>query len=242
MSFLSPLLHFIQDPQNEYGRHTSEFLQYCGFAILYSIIIGVFLGIVSAQNKAIAFLSSNISGLGRAIPTLAFFGLAAAIPLLGLNPRSAVIALTILGIPPILLNTVAGLQGIDPALTDAARGMGMTRLQRLTRVQLPLVLPVIAAGVRTAAVQIVATAPLATFIGAGGYGDFIIAGYGNNDINGNAELFAGIIPVVVLALLAEYGIATLQRALTPQGLRPATTVEIVADAATADVGKGVMAT
>src|SRR5690606_11655963 len=112
----------------------------------------------------LAFAASNLIGLARAIPTLAF--LAAALPYLGIGFTPAVVALTALGLPPILLNTIAGLRGVDPAAVDAARGLGMTGPQGLWRVKIPLVLPVIAAGVRTSAVQIVATAPLAALIGS----------------------------------------------------------------------------
>jgi osmoprotectant transport system permease protein len=122
-----------------------------------------------------------------------------------------------LGVPPILLNTVEGLRGIDPAIVDAGRGMGMTPLQILSRIQIPLVLPVLAAGARTALVQIVATAPLAALIGAGGYGDYITLGL-SNEINQSA-LVIGALAIAVLALLAELGMAALQRAVTPAGLR-----------------------
>ncbi len=122
-----------------------------------------------------------------------------------------------MGVSPILLNTIAGLQGIDPAVTDAGRGMGMTSLQVLTRIQIPLVLPVIAAGVRSAAVQIVATTPLAALIGGGGYGDYIIGGIGL--LADRTELLVGAGGVAALALVTEFGVAAVQRAVTPVGLR-----------------------
>jgi osmoprotectant transport system permease protein len=127
-----------------------------------------------------------------------------------------VAALTLLGIPPILLNTIAGLQGIDPAALEAGRGMGMTPWQVLVRIQIPLVLPVVAAGVRTSAVQIVATAPLAAYIGGGGYGEYIFEGL---DLFQTVPLLVGAGCVALLALLVEGGLAVLQRAVTPAGLR-----------------------
>jgi osmoprotectant transport system permease protein len=217
-NFFAGIWHFIQDPKNDYAGHTTTYLQLCIVAILFAIAIAVPLGIIAAQNAQVAFWTANLSGLFRAIPTIAFFALALVILRLGIGFTPAVISLVILGIPPILLNTIAGLQGLDAAVIDAARGMGMTRLQVLLRVQLPLVLPVIAAGTRTTAVQIVATAPLAAIIGAGGYGEYIIAGIGLGP-QGTSELFAGGIPVVALALIAEFGLAAIQRAITPRALK-----------------------
>jgi osmoprotectant transport system permease protein len=229
---------FIQNPYNTYGDHTQTFLGICLLSVFWAIVIAIPLGVLTAQNRRLAFLASNISGLGRAIPTLAFFAYAATTPL-GIGIKPAVVALAVLGIPPILLNTIAGLQGIDPAVTDAARGMGMTQGQLLVRVQLPLVLPVIMAGVRTAVVQIVATAPLAALIGAGGYGDYILGGLGLVSFIGPAEVLAGAIPVILLALVAEYGLAAIQRALTPKALRPSR--REVAGVATPTGGRGVVA-
>ncbi|MBA3824552.1 MAG: ABC transporter permease [Ktedonobacterales bacterium] len=240
MNLISLIWAYINNPLNDFGGHTHDFLLVALWSIGLSILIGVPLGIIAAQNRAIAFVATTFSGVGRAIPTIAFFGLAAAIPALGLFDRSAIIALTLLGIPPILLNTIAGLQGIDSALVEAARGMGMTFLQRTVRVQLPLVLPIIAAGVRTTTVQVIATTPLITFLGLGGYGEYIVGGIGINTPAGVAQVLAGAIPVLILAVVAEYGLAAVQHALTPVGLRKQA-AEIIADSASTDAGKGVVA-
>jgi osmoprotectant transport system permease protein len=114
------------------------------------------------------------------------------------------------------LNTSTGIRGIDPAIIDAARGMGMTPWQILTRIQTPLVLPVIAAGARTAAVQIVATATLAAIIGAGGYGEYILSGLYQVD---STQILAGALPVAALAILIELGLSWVQHLVTPLGLR-----------------------
>jgi osmoprotectant transport system permease protein len=148
------------------------------------------------------------------VPIIAF--LAFAIPYLGLGFPPAFVALTVLGIPPVLLNTWAGLRGLDPAVLDAARGAGMTARQIALRVQAPLVLPIVASGARTSAVQIIATATLAAIIGAGGYGDYILAGLYQVDMT---QILAGTIPVSALALLAESGLGAAQRALTSPGMR-----------------------
>ncbi|MEO7021996.1 MAG: ABC transporter permease [Ktedonobacteraceae bacterium] len=211
---MNALLQFYADPHNKLWGTTLVFFQLCLIAILVAVVVGVMLGIVVSRNVILAFVAVNLSSLLRAIPVIVF--LLAALPYLGLGFEPAVVALIILGIPPVLLNTYTGLRSIDPATIDAARGMGMTSWQIMTRIQLPLVLPVIAAGVRTAAVQIVATAPLAAFIGAGGYGDYIVDGFNRLHY---MEILAGAIPVTLIALLAEISLGGLERLLTPTGLR-----------------------
>lgn len=211
---MDKLLNFIMDPNNAYGQHTLDYIRLCVIAIVLAIIIGVLLGIAVARQPIAAFIAMNLSGLLRAIPAIAF--LVVALPYLGLGFVPALIALTVLGIPPILVNTYTGIRGIDPASIDAARGIGMTSYQIMTRIQIPLVLPVIAAGVRTAAIQIIATATLAGIIGAGGYGEYIYSGLYQLD---NIQILAGALPVTILAILAEVLLSQLQRVLTPLGLR-----------------------
>lgn len=211
---MNALYQFYTDPHNDFVGTSLAFFQLCLVAILVAVVIGVILGIAIARSSILAFVAVNLSGLMRAIPVIAF--LIAVLPYLGVGFKPAVVALIILGIPPVLLNTYTGLRGIDPATIDAAKGMGMTGWQIITRVQLPLVLPIIAAGVRTAAVQIVATAPLAAFIGAGGYGDYLVDGFYTLR---PVEIFAGAIPVSLIALLVEVGMGGLERLLTPAGVR-----------------------
>jgi osmoprotectant transport system permease protein len=115
-----------------------------------------------------------------------------------------------------LLNTYTGIRGVDPAMIDAAKGMGMTTWQIATRIQTPLVTPLVAAGIRTSAVQIIATATLATFIAAGGYGDYIVDGI---NLFNYTELIVGAVSVAVLAILVEVLMSWLQRILTPEGLK-----------------------
>lgn len=214
------LLHdiqlFIQDPQNAFGDHLVTTLKLSFVPTLLAILIALPLGVVVAARPISAFFAINVSGLARSVPTLVF--LAAALPYLGIGFTPAAVALTLLGIPPILLNVVAGLRSIDPAATDAARGMGMTAWQVFTRIQVPLVLPVLAAGVRTSAVQIVATTPLAALIGAGGLGDYILGGI-NLGESGKAELVIGGLGVALLALVTEVLLAAVQRLVTPAGVR-----------------------
>lgn len=220
---LNDVLQFVADPRNDFTGHTIAYLQICGLSIVVAMVIGVVLGIAVSRNALLAFIAVNLSGLMRAIPVIAF--LIAALPYLGIGFVPTIVALIVLGIPPILLNTYTGIRGIDAATIDAARGMGMTTWQIIMRIQAPLVLPIVAAGVRTAAVQIVATATLAAIIGAGGYGAYIIDGLFKLN---NTEILAGAIPVAVLALVVEAFMSWLQRAITPAGLRAQELVEVAA--------------
>ncbi len=213
-TLLPDMLRFIQDPANNFGGQTVTTLQLALAPILLAVLIALPLGVLVARQPVGAFLAANLSGTLRAIPTIAF--LAVVLPFLGLGFAPTVAALTLIGIPPILLNAVAGLRGIDPAILDAARGAGMTRWQRLVRVEAPLVSPVVAAGVRTSAVQIVATVPVAGLIGGDGYGDYILAGVNVLDW---VQAAVGAVGIAVLALAVELILAAVQRALTPAGVR-----------------------
>jgi osmoprotectant transport system permease protein len=218
---LNDLLQFIADPSNDYSGHTLDYIKLCAIAIILATVISIPLGVVVVRNPLASFIAVNLTGLMRAIPVLAF--LAVAIPFLGVGFKPALVALVVLGIPPILLNTYTGIRGIDPAMIEAARGMGMTTWQIITRIQTPLVLPIIAAGVRTSAVQIVATATLAAIIGAGGYGEYIYLGVREFD---NTQLLVGVLPVAILAILVELSLSWLQRALTPAGMRVQAIAEV----------------
>ena len=207
-------LNFILNPRNDYLGHTITYLQICGFSIVLAIVIGVVLGAAVSRNALLAFIAVNLSGLMRAIPIIAV--LIVFVPIFGLGFTPTVIALIVLGIPPILLNTYTGIRGVDPAMIEAAKGMGMTTRQIATRIQAPLVTPLIAAGIRTSSVQIIATATLAAFIGAGGFGDYIVDGL---NVFNYTELIVGAISVAILAMLVEVFMGWLQRTLTPEGLK-----------------------
>ena len=206
--------NFILDPANDFLGHTIDYLKICGFSILVAIIIGVVLGALVSRNAFLAFLALNASGLLRAIPIIAVLILF--VPIFGIGFEPAIIALIVIGIPPILLNTYTGIRGIDPAMIESAKGMGMTTMQIATRIQAPLVTPLVAAGIRTSAVQIIATATLAAFIGAGGYGDYIVDGF---NVFNYTELTVGAISVAILAIVVELFMSWLQRVLTPEGLK-----------------------
>lgn len=213
---VTALLRFIASPGADYAGHTAQYISLCAASFAAAVVLGIAAGAVAAHRPVLAFLAVNVSGIARAVPIIAF--LAFAVPYLGLGFLPAFVALALLGIPPVLLNTWAGLRGIDPSVIDAARGTGMTGRQIALRIQAPLVLPAVASGARTSAVQIIATATLAAIIGAGGYGDYILAGLYQVDMT---QILAGTVPVSALALLAELGLGAAERGLTPPGMRMA---------------------
>ena len=223
---IQQIVDFSRDPNNAFWSETAVSLELSFIPALIALVISVPLGLLVAQRPFFAFLATNVTGLARAIPTLAF--LAAVYPYLGFGFTPSLVALTLIGIPPILLNTVAGLRGVDPAAVDAARGVGMTRLQIFTRVEMPLALPVIAAGVRTATVQIVATVPIAALVGGRGWGDYVLRGAAPGFTQLPA-LIIGVTLIAALALITEVVLARVQYAVTPRGVRmraalePATT-------------------
>jgi osmoprotectant transport system permease protein len=185
-------------------------------AIALAIAVAVALPVAFAvRNTPLgAAVAINIGNVGRAVPSLAI--LALALPIFGFGLAPSIVALTALAIPPILINASTGLREVNREIIDAARGMGLSGGQILTRIQLPIAAPVIFAGVRTSAVQVVASATLATFIGGGGLGDLIVEGFSRGD---TAILLAGAISVAILAVITEASFGALERIFTPRGLR-----------------------
>lgn len=177
--------------------------------------IGVPLGVLAAKLGRIAsFLVIAVGNLGRIVPTFAVMALAVTLASVGFWP--AVIGLVLLGIPPILLNAYTGVREVDRATVEASRGMGLTPWQVLSRVELPVSVPLIITGMRVSAVQIVATAALAGVVGAGGLGVLVVSGLANAN---DAVLLAGAIPIALLAVATEVGFGLAGRVLTPKGLR-----------------------
>ncbi|WP_204138605.1 ABC transporter permease [Halomicronema sp. CCY15110] len=174
------------------------------------ILFGLPLGWWSAQSKTVSTVVINGFNALRVIPSLAILFLA--IPVLGLSFASAAIALTLLAMPPILISTDIAFRTIAPAIQEAAVGMGMGKPQILRQIEIPLALPVIIAGIKTATVEVIASATLAAFVGAGGLGDFIVLGFAAYD---PAILLVGAVPVALLALIAEISLSWLQRWLQP---------------------------
>ncbi|HEY9671397.1 MAG TPA: ABC transporter permease [Waterburya sp.] len=187
-----------------------QHLQLVGIPLAIGLALGLPLGLLSARSPIASTVFINSFNALRVIPSLAV--LFVAIPYFGLTFTSAAIALTLLVMPPILISTDVAFRGIDPAIQEAAKGMGMTPVQVLQQVEIPLALPVIIAGIKTATVEVIASATLAAFIGAGGLGSFIVLGFSLYD---QAILLVGAIPVAGLALLAEVSLSSLQRYLQP---------------------------
>lgn len=174
------------------------------------LVVGLPLGLLSARSRTASIILINSFNALRVIPSLAILFLA--IPYFGLSFQSAAIALTILVMPPILISTDVAFRGIEPAIREAAFGMGMSPSQVLQQVEIPLALPAIIAGIKIATVEVIASATLAAFIGAGGLGTFIVLGFALYD---NAILLVGAIPVALLALIAEVSLSTLARTVQP---------------------------
>ena len=185
-------------------------------ALCIASAIAIPAGIYAAHRPGTAFATINIANVGRTLPSLAV--LALVMPLLGTGFAPSLFALSLLALPPIVLNTITGIAGIDPDIVDAARGMGMTRREILRRIEWPLALPVIFAGLRTAAIQVISGAVLAAFIGGGGLGDFITSGIAMMAI---PQLLVGAIPVTLLAIGADFAFGALQQRITPEGVRDA---------------------
>jgi osmoprotectant transport system permease protein len=184
-------------------------------ALAMATAVGLVLGIVCAKiGRGAAFLVITVSNLGRTVPTFALITLILALTSIGFWP--AVFGLFLLGIPPILLNTYTGVKEVDPGAVEAGRGMGFTPLQVLGRVELPMAMPLIFAGIRTSSVQIIATAALAGLVGAGGLGVIVASGLANGQ---DDVILAGAIPITILAILSELVFGGAERLVTPQGLR-----------------------
>jgi osmoprotectant transport system permease protein len=179
-----------------------------------AIAISVPLGVILTKYRILAEPVIGASGVAQTIPSLALLGFL--LPLVGIGMPNAIIALSIYALLPILRNTYTGILEVDPAVIDAGRGMGMTRMQILMKIQLPLALPVIMAGIRTSAVITVGVATLATFVGAGGLGDIIMRGI--STINTNLIL-VGAIPAGLLAIVIDALLKYAQVLMTPRGLR-----------------------
>jgi osmoprotectant transport system permease protein len=183
-------------------------------ALIIAILIAVPVALAVRNTPTGAAVAINVGNIGRAVPSLAL--LALALPFFGFGFTSALLALAALAIPPILINASTALREVDPGVIDAARGMGLSGSQILAGIQLPIAAPIIFAGIRTSAVQVVASATLATFIGGGGLGDLIVEGFQRGD---TAILLAGALSVAVLSIITEVGFAGIERALTPKGLK-----------------------
>jgi osmoprotectant transport system permease protein len=187
------------------GQHASIWAE----VMVLGAAVAIPLGIVLAQPRRGGVVVTSIANAARAVPILGILILLAA-GALGVGRTSAVVALVIFAIPPMLTNTYTGVRGVSPDARAAAVGMGMSRLQLIRRVELPLAIPLIATGVRLAAVQVWATATLAAIIGSGGLGQFVVDGYSVGDYG---EVYGGVVIVVVTALMLDALLGLIESAL-----------------------------
>lgn len=208
------VLAYALDNRDLILRLTLEHLGLVIVALGAAVAVGVPLGIALSRRPLLAGAVIGALGVLTTVPSIALFGLL--LPLLaiigqGIGPLPAIIAVFLYAQLPIVRNTVAAIAGVDPSLRDAARGMGMTRRERLRRVELPLALPVILSGVRTALVTNIGVMTIAAYVGAGGLGVLISRGISQTDPR---QLVAGAIAVSLLAVLADLGVLALQRRLS----------------------------
>ncbi|ULO08208.1 ABC transporter permease [Paenibacillus sp. 19GGS1-52] len=189
-------------------------IQLVFLSMLFAVIVGIVLGIMITRLPPLKGVTLGTVGILQTIPSLAMLGFM--IPLFGIGMKTAVVALFLYSLLPIVRNTYTGITDVDKSIVEAARGMGMKSWQILFRVQLPLALSVIMAGIRTAAVINVGTATLAAFIGAGGLGEFIFLGIQRNI---DALILLGAIPAALLALVLDYLLGLLEKVTTPKGLK-----------------------
>jgi len=183
-------------------------------ALAISLVVALPLGVVLGHRHRGSFVAINVSNVGRALPSLAVIAMLIAV--IGIGTFPLIIALVVLAAPPVLTNAYVAVDGVDRDVVDAARGMGMRERDVLLRAELPLALPLIFAGIRTAAVYVVATVPLGAVTGAsGGLGD-VIANQASYRLAG---VIAAAICVALLALLVDAAFAALQRGVTPRGLQ-----------------------
>jgi osmoprotectant transport system permease protein len=206
--------HFIAQNHGQVLELTLEHLWLVGISTLLAVLIGIPLGILIAHwprwNKPVLATANVI----QTIPSLALFGFLLPVPWLGDRAeRLAILALTLYALLPLIRNTYTGIRGVDPAVVEAGRGMGLTDLQLLLKVELPLALSVILSGVRVAVVISVGLATIAAAIGAGGLGELIFRGLA---MVNNQLILAGAIPAAALALFADFGLGWVEKRLQPR--------------------------
>jgi osmoprotectant transport system permease protein len=233
MDFLGEVAAWFADPASWTGRdaipaRVGEHIALSGVSLAAGLALALPLGLFIGHTRRWAGSVVAITNIGRAVPSVGILGLALPVTLQlgwGIGVPPTLLALSLLAIPPILVNAYVGVRDVDPDIVEAARGMGMDASQVLRRVELPLALPVILAGVRTASVQVIATATLGAILSTGGLGRFIVDGFAQQD---HAKMFGGALLVMGLALASEALFALAQRAALSPGLRAAGMTESTA--------------
>jgi osmoprotectant transport system permease protein len=232
---MEQLLGFFSDPASWSGEtgipnRLIEHITIALLAVLTASAIALPLGFYIGHTGRLQLLGINIANIGRAIPSYAVMVMLlpvmlALAPVLGYDPRLGLrffpifLAMVLLAIPPILVAAYAGLQEVDADLKESSRGMGLTESQILTRVELPLALPVLVGGFRVALLQVIATATIGAYLAGGGLGRYIIDGIARRD---DGMLYGGVVLVALLAIGTDVSLSWLERRLTPRGVRMAT--------------------
>ncbi len=208
------LSQFLHQNYDQILELTVEHLWLVGISTLFAVAIGVPLGILTARRQVWNRPVLGTANLIQTVPSLALFGFLLPVPWLGERAdRIAILALTLYALLPVIRNTYTGIRGVDPAVVEAGRGMGLTETQLLFQVELPLALSVIFSGIRVAVVVSVGLATIAAAIGAGGLGEFIFRGLA---MVNNQLILAGAIPAAILALAADFGLGWLEKHLQPR--------------------------
>jgi osmoprotectant transport system permease protein len=219
MTFLQQCAHWLADPAHWQGPdgipiRLAQHVQLSAESVALGALIALPIGVGLGHFGRFGNLAINISNVGRAVPSFAI--LVIAFQVFGLGDTPIILALTALAIPPMVTNSYVALREVDADIKEAARGMGYRPLAQLIRVELPLAVPLIMAGIRTSAVQVVATATLAAIVAGGGLGRYIIDGFAQQKYT---MLVAGAILVALLALATELALAAVERVLVPRGIR-----------------------
>jgi osmoprotectant transport system permease protein len=191
-----------------------EHLEYSALALVIAALIALPIGALVGHTGRGGFAVVTIANFARAIPTLGLLLLVVTVTSIGLTP--VIIPLIALAVPPVLVNTYEGIRGVDPDVKDAARGMGMTGSGILLKAEVPVAMPLILLGLRTAAIQVVATATIAAYAGIGGLGRYIVDGLARKDY---PSVVGGSVLVVLLAVAVQLAFAGIRRAVVSRGLR-----------------------
>ncbi|QTJ41249.1 ABC transporter permease [Dolosigranulum pigrum] len=215
---MSTITHFFAENGENLVRLIWEHLYISAISVSLGVLFAVPIGIwLTRINDRVADLVISFVSILQSLPSLALLTLM--IPLIGVGQLPAIVALFIYSLMPIMRNTYAGIQSVDEGMVDAAKGMGMTTIQLLQKVELPQAAPIIMAGIRLSTTYVIAWTTLASFIGAGGLGDFIFNGL---NLYIPELIIGGTIPVTMIALLADFLLSRLEQKVTPINLREST--------------------
>lgn len=210
------LLRFLQQNHSEVLQLTLEHLWLVGISTLLAVAIGIPLGILLTRRPVLEKPVLGAANIMQTIPSLALFGFLLPAPWIGQRAdRIAVLALTLYALLPLIRNTYVGIMGVDRAIVEAGRGMGLTDRQLLLQVELPLALSVIIAGIRVATVISVGLATIAAAVGAGGLGEYIFRGLA---MVNNTVILAGAVPAALLAIFADFALSVLEKRLQPRSI------------------------